>query len=382
MSSKIRLWPLLLIALAVLVPSVDPRPPAPPLNNGGESYNWRAQKAVFGDKAPPYNQRNIGTCVAVAGKGVCDGENAMAYLMGKLTAKPLQVSAESLYGGRVEVAGVNQPRYGDGWYGVGFAKWVTDVGGLIYEKNYPEHGIDLSDGYVVERARDWGQYGNGGKKDGINGAFDAEARKTKFAKRARVGSLEELDAALKNYKFVHTCSNIGFDSPRDKDGFCARRGSWSHAQYFCGRRTKAISGRDGYLVQNSWGAYIGGDGPNSTNKYPADQPDGSYWVSPADALAMLRAGDSWVLTYDEFKATRELPWMHVANAQVPVEVVDGGDDVEPVPQPQIPVDVEKFLKPFPVPVEAVKPVKQTAPVRTCGPNGCYTPSRRRFFSFR
>jgi|GEM_PF-6679782 len=351
MPSKIKLWPLLLLALALLVPDgVGPRPPHPPLYNGPECYPWRALQAVFPEKKLPYNQRNIGTCVAVAGKGVIDGENAVAYLMGKMP-KPQQVSAESLYGGRVEVAGREQSRYGDGWYGVGFAKWVTEVGGQIYEKNYPEYGIDLSNGYVVERARDWGQYGNGGKKDGINGAFDAEAKKNKFAKRARVSSLEELDASMKNYKFVHTCSNIGYDSPRDADGFCQRRGSWSHAQFFCGRRTKAISGRDGYLVQNSWGAYIAGDGPGSKNKY-LDQPDGSYWVSPADALAMLRAGDSWVLTYDEFKASQELPWMHVANAQVPAELLkpdDVGDRVEPLLKVEKPSTLfAELLKPVPV----------------------------------
>jgi len=406
MNTKIKLWPLLLLALALLVPDdVGPRPPHPPLYNGPESYPYRALQAVFPEKPLPYNQRNIGTCVAVAGKGVIDGENAIAYLMGKMP-KPIPVSAESIYGGRVEVAGREQSRYGDGWYGVGFAKWVTEVGGQIYEKNYADHNIDLSNGYVVERARDWGQFGNGGRKDGINGPFDAEAQKNKFAKRARVSSLEELDAAMKNYKFVHTCSNIGYDSPRDKDGFCKRRGSWSHAQFFCGRRTKAVSGRDGYLVQNSWGAYIGGDGPNSKNKY-LDQPDGSYWVSPADALAMLRAGDSWVLTYDEFKASQELPWLHVANAQVPPELLspDVGDQIEPRRAPPLlpladpistkpsdmfkeylkPVPVEEFEKlngikePEEVPVATDRKFQTVRAAGNCANGSCSTFTRRRWF---
>jgi hypothetical protein len=396
MSDKSKFRPFLLIALIFALfatNGVVPLPPHPPLNNGKEYYNYRAIKAVFGDNHLPLNQKNIGTCVAVSGQGVCDGENAVAYLNGKIP-KPLPVSSESLYGGRVEVPGREQSRYGDGWYGSGFAKWVTEVGGQVYQKNYPEHGIDLSGGYSVERARDWGQYGNGGKKDGINGPFDQEARKNKFSKRARIGTLEELDAAIENYHFVQTCSGLGFDSPRDKDGFCKQRGRWSHAQFFCGRRTKEISGRDGYLVQNSWGGYIHGDGPNSPNKY-LDQPDGSYYVTPAEALAMLRAGDSWAVTYGEFKAAREMPWMQVANAQVPVELVQ---PVEPVPVPPMVVvpetsaestfldRIDGLLKPVPVeeftPLEkpAAATVKQSLTVQSaCGPGGCYAPTRRRWF---
>lgn len=327
MKNKNQILPILLALVALFWPGgLGPKPPSPPLRNGKECYNYRATLAVFGQNHLPLNQGQIGTCVAVSGKGVCDGENAVAHLSGKI-AKPLPVSAESLYGGRVEVAGREQPRYGDGWYGVGFAKWVTDVGGQVFEKNYAEYGIDLSNGYSVERARDWGQYGNGGRKDGINGPFDREAQKHKFTKRARISTLEELDKALENYHFVQTCSGIGFDSPRDKNGFCARRGSWPHAQFFAGKRTKAVSGYDGYLVQNSWGKYIRGDGPNSPNKY-LDQPDGSYYVTPADALAMLRAGDSWIVTYDDFKAAKELPWLHAAYAQVPDDAVQ---QFQPIP---------------------------------------------------
>jgi hypothetical protein len=413
MPNKIQLRPLLLILLVLFMANggVAPLPPGPPLHNGKEIYNYRATQAVFGANHLPLNQKNIGTCVAVAGKGVIDGENAMAYLAGK-RPKPLPVSAESLYGGRVEVAGRNQSRYGDGWYGAGLAKWVTEVGGQIYEKNYPDHGIDLSDGYSVERARDYGQYGNGGSKDGINGPFDVEARKNKFDKRARISSLEELDAALENYHFVETCSGLGFDSPRDKDGFCRQRGGWSHAQFFCGRRTKEVSGRDGYLVQNSWGSYIAGDGPNSKNKY-LDQPDGSYWVSPADAMAMLRAGDSWVVTYGEFKAERDMPWLHVAHAQVPAELLNPEPEAAPEPPPPPPPPaappevktsdsllsipaVAAMLKPVmiegytpipgllmpsemePVPVAVVPTQPAVRASSACASGSCYFPRRRWF----
>lgn len=390
MKNKLSLWPILLLAVAFFWPFGGSKPPAPPLNNGKECYNYRAIQAVFGGKHLPLNQKNIGTCVAVSGKGVCDGENAIAYLSGKID-KPLPVSADSLYGGRVEVAGRQQPRYGDGWYGNGFAKWVTEAGGQIYEKNYPEYGIDLSGGYSVDRARDWGQYGNGGAKDGINGAFDKEASKNKFAKRARISSVEELDKALENYHFVQTCSGIGFDSPRDKNGFCARRGSWPHAQFFTGKRTKVQSGFDGYLTQNSWGAYIPGDGPNSPNKY-LDQPDGSYYVTPRDAAAMLAAGDSWIVTYDDFKKSREMPWLNAAHAQVPPDFVLQPD---PISTPDaVPLVLPDETSKTPIidglldivnadKLDALEAKPKAAATQSrCGPNGCppagrqYAPARR------
>ena len=61
---------------------------------------------------------------------------------------------------------------------------------------------------------------------------------------------------------------------------------------------------------------------------------------------MLRAGDSWAVTYGEFKAARELPWMHVEHAQVPREIVEPdeiGDAVEPLSKVEKPSDLFKEL---------------------------------------
>ena len=54
--------------------------------------------------------------------------------------------------------------------------------------------------------------------------------------------------------------------------------------------------RDGVLVMNSWGSYVGG------GKHPADQPDGSFWITRTDAEAILAQGDSFVIgSVDGFK---------------------------------------------------------------------------------
>ena len=47
--------------------------------------------------------------------------------------------------------------------------------------------------------------------------------------------------------------------------------------------------RDGVLVMNSWGNYVNG------GKHPADQPDGSFWITRKDAEAILAQGDSFVI---------------------------------------------------------------------------------------
>jgi hypothetical protein len=47
--------------------------------------------------------------------------------------------------------------------------------------------------------------------------------------------------------------------------------------------------RDGVLVCNSWGNYVGG------GKFPADQPDGTFWITRPDAERILGQGDSYAI---------------------------------------------------------------------------------------
>ena len=156
---------------------------------------------VWGGTALPLSQKNIGSCVAVSGAGVCDGENAMAYHR-QAQAKPLRVAPEGIYGGRPKsqaassaavMAGMAQPLRSTslksaGWY----SKELPRI------RHRPERWL-----YRRPLSR-VGQYGNGGQKDGINGPFDAEARKNKFDKRARISNLDELIVARK----LPLCRNV------------------------------------------------------------------------------------------------------------------------------------------------------------------------------
>jgi C1A family cysteine protease len=122
---------------------------------------------------------------------------------------------------------------------------------------------------------------------------------------------EGLTAALESGMCVPICSNVGFaGQDRDADGFVARRSSWSHCMCIIAVKYAANSGknseppmknpRDGVLVINSWGNYQGGQ------KHPADQPDGSFWITRHDAEIILAQSDSFVIGGVDGFAYRDL----------------------------------------------------------------------------
>jgi hypothetical protein len=205
-----------------------------------------------------------------------------------------------LYGGsRVEARGRpgdgRQPYGGwsDGSTGFHAAKWVRDWG-VTYQQPYPKFGFDLTQGQGLER--EWGAYGNGGKND--DGKFDDEAKRHPIRKVAKVGTWDELVQALSSGLPVTIASNVGFQaSARDADGFISRNSQWAHQMAVGGLRwaKNAPAGttknpRDGVLVLNSWGDGFPSQGGG---KFPPDQPDGTFWITRADAEAVLSAGDSW-----------------------------------------------------------------------------------------
>jgi hypothetical protein len=357
----------LLVALLLAIAFLFGRKVPEPLNDDGNYFPYRAMLAVDKDHLP-LNQGAIGTCVAVAHKGMKDCLDAVDVVNGKLR-KWLPVSAESIYGGaRNEARGAVYHSRSDGANGYNAKKWMVDVGGVLYESDVGA--------YDIKRAKLWGAESNGG--DGtISGPLDREAEKNPVKAGAKITTLDEADKALKNAKFITICSNVGFNSPRDADGFCRPRGAWSHCMLVIGKRNE---GRKGYLIQNSWGAYIAGDGPISTNKYK-DQPDGSFYVEPSVLQLILNAGDSWAYSnQDDFKG--ELPaWMLAASAVAP--------QFEPMPDP--------ISTPGVVPVRSAdckcadcqcadcpadcQPKPKAA--NNCGPNGCSSRVvRRGLFGWR
>jgi hypothetical protein len=217
-----------------------------------------------------------------------------------------EAATESLYGGgRVEARGVKQGGWSDGSYGAAEAKWVSKDGGVTFRQPYAK--FDLSK-YSAVRAKDWGNYGNGGKDD--NGDFDKIAREHQVKSVVLIRNFREASAAIQSGYPIPVCSGQGFSSTRDKDGFARASGRWAHCMCFIGVRFD----RPGLLCLNSWGTnWINGP------VFPEDQPAGSFWVDASVVDSMLRGEDSFAVSGYEGFPYRNLThgdWVLVEPTQV------------------------------------------------------------------
>lgn len=112
----------------------------------------------------------------------------------------------------------------------------------------------------------------------------------------------ELKALLQNGYAAIICSQSSYSSQSDRMGFCRRTGrEWAHCMAVVSYRGPS-SGREGFLVQNSWGDYIKG------GIWPEDQPVGSFWATPADVQFSLDQGDSWAIGDVKGFPAKELTW--------------------------------------------------------------------------
>jgi hypothetical protein len=257
-----------------------------PINDNGEYFLYRAVEQVKPGHFP-LNQGAYGSCVAFGHAAGCDTLLAIDCVTGK-AAKFMSSSPDAIYGGsRNEAYGTIYNRGGQGSTGVGATRWLSKFG-VLYQQAYQVEGrgiVDLTN-YDIPRTDDWGKRGSGGSPDGYNGPLDKEAARHPIKGIAKVTTLEDLDAALKNGYPVTICSSQGFSRTRDKDGFCKAQGSWNHCMCVLGKRG---GGRKGYLILNSWGDYVSGP------KYK-DQPDGSFYCEPETMARILRYGDSWAMS--------------------------------------------------------------------------------------
>lgn len=256
---------------------------------GVDTFLYRAaQKAHMAKYGKPWvvGKQAIGDCVSWGWAHGCWFSLCVEWELGKLGEPPAMVATESIYGGsRVEARGRTTGGYSDGSYGGAAAKWVRDWG-VIFRLAYPEQdgGHNLLD-YDGKRAKDWGNFGNGGKGD--DGKFDSVAKRHACKHVAVVKTFEEAAAAIESGFPVPVCSGAGFSSRRDEDGFAKRSGSWAHCMCFVGVR---YGKRPGLLCLNSWGpSWISGP------KWPEDMPEGSFWVDVDAVNGMLRGGDSFAV---------------------------------------------------------------------------------------
>ena len=237
-------------------------------------------------------KQGIGDCVSWGAMHAVYCAESVDWDLGNIPDPPLLPCSESIYGGaRVEARGKPGDGanpvggYSDGATGWGAAKWLKDYG-VVYREVISGHDLRT---YNPQRAKAWGAFGNGGQGDA--GRLDAIAKKHPCKAVTAVRTWDELVAAVTTGRPVTIASSVGFNSgPRDADGFCAASGQWMHQMCILGLRFKEHgSPRDGALIMNSWGNYVGGP------KWPADMPDGCFWASRPDVERILAQGDSYAI---------------------------------------------------------------------------------------
>ena len=251
-----------------------------------------AHQARYG-KPFVVGRQQIGDCTSWGGAHGVAIADAVSWSLGKLPEPPLLPATEPLYGGaRVEARGKPgdgaQPYGGfsDGATGYGVAKFLREFG-VVYRQPYPT--VDLTE-YSGERARQYGAYGCGGQGDA--GRLDAEAKKHPLRHVVAVRSWQELSAALESGYPVTLASSQGFTSTRNKDGICEASGTWMHQMCAIGiRHRKNGAPDDLVLILNSWGpSWVG----PKENKYPSDQPDGSFWARRS-VVETRMLEDAWAI---------------------------------------------------------------------------------------
>lgn len=244
---------------------------------------YKAHQALY-NRPWVVERQGIGDCVSWGWAHGIYVAQSVDWETGRLAQPPPFPSTESIYGGsRVEARGRDGTGrspvggWSDGSYGAVAARWVRDWG-VVYREKFPDY--DLS-AYSASRAKSWGAYGNGGQGDG--GRLDKIAKRHPAQHVALVKDFAAAAAAIEAGFPIPVCSMQGFESVRDQHAFARASGSWAHCMCFVAVRYKANgSPDDALLCLNSWGPrWISGP------KWPADMPDGSFWVRRATVERML-----------------------------------------------------------------------------------------------
>lgn len=263
-------------------------------------YADAAHREVYGVPFRPWNQGPHGSCVSFGWAAGSYFAQSVDWATGKMPKPPKLVATEPIYGGSRTAARlppVTFAGWSEGSYGAAAARWVAGLksgqGGIVFREKYGD--VDLTE-YSIPRSKEWGAYG-------VPAAIGKAGMKHTARAVALCEDWDSLVSALEAGYVVPICSNVGFSrtNVRDADGFLPRGPTpWNHCMLLCsikyaandgkGKEPRMANPRDGVLCLNSWGsAWVTG------GKHPADQPDGTFWMSRTDAEAILRQSDSFVI---------------------------------------------------------------------------------------
>ena len=259
---------------------------------------------------PTLDQGPIGSCVGFATTRAA-GITAAADILHRKESEEwvADFSPEALYAIGRQAAG----RLGswDGSTGAWAVEGLQKIGTLHRTKyEVGASPFDLT-AYEPSRARSWAS-------QGIPETLLVVAKEHPFLSAALVDTVDKAKASLQNGYPLITCSMISYPNNRDAQGFLPATGErWAHAMCVAAYRSRAPpSGREGFLILNSWAATSHDSGwvtgpiwPTIDDDFP--QPIGSFWITPSDLEKHLSFGDTWAISgYEGFKV-RELDWEEV-----------------------------------------------------------------------
>jgi len=242
---------------------------------------WKLFEQVTKGPLVSHNQA-IGDCVSHAYGLSVDILTAVRILMFQMPERwQAKAATEIIYAGaRVEVGGGKVS--GDGAAGVWAAEFIR-AWGVVLRQIYLDGRYDFTK-YNGNVARSLGRRGHG-----VPDELEPFCKLHPVKTCAMTRSWEECRDAVANGYPVAMCSNMGFNSQRDNDGFLMRsRRPWYHAMAIIGIDDEYH--RPGALIQNSW--------PTSWVSGPTrhGQPAGSFWCDASTIDAGMRQGDSFALS--------------------------------------------------------------------------------------
>jgi hypothetical protein len=249
-----------LMRQACLAPS--PAAPSAPI------LLYEAWKDVLG-KYPDYPAQQIGDCVSFGHAHANDLLQCIEIALGE-PSEFRETDTEFIYGESRKVS--HNLTMFDGSYGAAAVKAMTQVGVVSREM------LGSDGAYSGSRAKSWGWHGPPAD-------VEAKAAPYKLGAVSRIDTWDELYAAISNGLPVTICSNWGFATPRDAQGFCNARGTWAHCMMIAGMRFD----REGACVCQSWGP------SQPSGPLALDQPSFSFWADRKYIEKILAQGDSWAL---------------------------------------------------------------------------------------
>jgi hypothetical protein len=258
-----------------------------------DAFHWLQLMSLFPEWVR--GAQGIGDCV---GWGWSLGGHILACNEG--TSPPVaQFSTEATYGGsRVEARGGSLGGYGDGSYGAAASKFSVNYG-FLPRQDFREaaDGNEEADlrVYSSAKAKAWGNYGCGGKKDERGaGPMDRIAKLHPILDSVLVRTVEEATKALESFKPIVICSNVGFgNGVRNTDGIVRAKGNWNHCMLVAGVKHTDKYGPLQRII-NSWGKSASGPDPDVKPEHSAIS-DCSWWAVPEDMERIYRQGDSFAI---------------------------------------------------------------------------------------